>query len=445
MRGCAPVWVHNTTDSELADLRPHCGELRSSSGTVLACDVTFEPACVEQLAAAAKQSVLMRVTGVDRAAPGDVYRGIVQIAGLADTVLAVECEVTVRRSARRRSRTMNRSRRCSLRSGAMSAGSCLRRSPTASRTAGSTDWCVTTRTALARPCDRACVSPRAEPSAAATRPALPIAASIEMLHNAFLIHDDIADASERRRGAPTLPAEHGDGLALNAATRSALFAHQLLRRHLSSLPRQVADRVFDEFDTMATRTLEGQATELGWRRDRTMDLEPEDYLQLIMLKTCWYTTIHPLRVGALVGSNLLADVRPMVRFGFFLGAAFQIRDDLLNLVGEPATYGKETNGDLYEGKRTLMLIHLARNASGRERDVVKRYLEMSRTARTAAVVDEIRGLMSLHGSIEFASEYGQGIASAALGAFDEAFAAADQGPDTDFVRRLVPFVLGRHR
>jgi geranylgeranyl diphosphate synthase type II len=275
--------------------------------------------------------------------------------------------------------------------------------------------------------------------------ALPIAASIEMLHNAFLIHDDIADASERRRGAPTLPAEHGDGLALNAGDALALFAHQLLRRHLSSLPRQVADRVFDEFDTMATRTLEGQATELGWRRDRTMDLEPEDYLQLIMLKTCWYTTIHPLRVGALVGSNLLADVRPMVRFGFFLGAAFQIRDDLLNLVGEPATYGKETNGDLYEGKRTLMLIHLARNVSGRERDVVKRYLEMSRTARTAAVVDEIRGLMFRHGSIDFASEYGQGIASAALGAFDEAFGAAEEGPDTDFVRRLVPFVLGRHR
>ena len=134
----------------------------------------------------------------------------------------------------------------------------------------------------------------------------------------------------------------------------------------------------------------------------------------------------------------------MVRFGFLLGAAFQIRDDLLNLVGEPATYGKEINGDLYEGKRTLMLIHLARTpaaATGRRRG----YLAMSRTARTAAVVDEIRALMARHGSIEFASEYGQGIASAALGAFDEAFAAADEGPDTDFVRRLVPFVLGRHR
>jgi hypothetical protein len=94
LRGCTPVWVHNTTERELADLRPHCGELRSPSGTVLACEVTFEPACVERLAAAAKRSVLMRVTGIDRAVPGGVYRGIVQIAGLADTVLAVDCEVT---------------------------------------------------------------------------------------------------------------------------------------------------------------------------------------------------------------------------------------------------------------------------------------------------------------------------------------------------------------
>jgi geranylgeranyl diphosphate synthase type II len=275
--------------------------------------------------------------------------------------------------------------------------------------------------------------------------ALPIAAAIEMLHNAFLIHDDIADASERRRGAPTLPAEHGDALALNAGDALALFAYRLLHRHLASLPRDTADRVFAEFDTMATRTLEGQATELGWRRDRVMDLEAEDYLELIMLKTCWYTTIHPLRVGALVGSGLRADVRPMVRFGFYLGAAFQIRDDVLNLVGEQEAYGKEINGDLYEGKRTLMLIHLARHATGRDRAAVRRYLGMSRGERTGGVVADIRALMDRYDSIGFASEYGAGIASAALGAFDEAFAAVGAGPDAEFVRRLVPFVLRRDR
>ena len=103
---------------------------------------------------------------------------------------------------------------------------------------------------------------------------------------------------------------------------------------------------------MALRTLEGQATELGWRRDGVTDLTPEDYLDLIMHKTCWYTTIHPLRVGALIGSRRPGRPRPLVRFGFHLGAAFQIQDDLLNLVGDEAAYGKEIDGDLYEGKRT---------------------------------------------------------------------------------------------
>ena len=73
--------------------------------------------------------------------------------------------------------------------------------------------------------------------------------------------------------------------------------------------------------------------------------------------------IHPLRVGAIVGSGGTAELGPLVRFGFHFGAAFQIRDDLLNLVGDERTYGKEILGDLYEGKRTLPLVHLLANAT----------------------------------------------------------------------------------
>ncbi|MGH9138437.1 MAG: polyprenyl synthetase family protein, partial [Acidimicrobiales bacterium] len=203
---------------------------------------------------------------------------------------------------------------------------------------------------------------------------LPVAVAIELLHNAFLVHDDIVDGSERRRGRPTLPAEHGAALALNVGDALAVLANQLLRRHTRSLRDPVGDRVLAEFDTMALRTLEGQATELGWRRDAVARLTPEDYLDLIMHKTCWYTTIHPLRVGALIGSGGMADLRPLVRFGFYLGAAFQIQDDLLNLVGDEARYGKEINGDLYEGKRTLVLIHLIGHARGPDRDTVQHYL-----------------------------------------------------------------------
>jgi geranylgeranyl diphosphate synthase type II len=194
---------------------------------------------------------------------------------------------------------------------------------------------------------------------------------------------------------------------------------------------------------MAKQCSRGQATELGWRRDAVARLAPEDYLELIMHKTCWYTTVHPLRVGALIGSGGAADLRPMVRFGFYLGAAFQIQDDLLNLLGTEREYGKEIDGDLYEGKRTLPLIHLLRHARGPDRDTLDGYLRLDRSERTAGMVTEIRGLLDAYGSIAFATAYARGIAGAALDAFEAAFAPATAGPDRNFVRALVPYMLDR--
>ena len=272
---------------------------------------------------------------------------------------------------------------------------------------------------------------------------LPVAVAIELLHNAFLVHDDIVDGSERRRGRPTLPAESGVGLALNAGDALAVLSNQILRRHAACMEVDLADRVLHEFDAMALRTLEGQATELGWRRDGVEELEPEDYLDLIMHKTCWYTTVHPLRVGALIGSAGAADLQPMARFGFFLGAAFQIQDDLLNLLGTEREYGKEIDGDLYEGKRTLPLIHLLRNVRGGDRQTLDSYLRLERSERTAGMVSEIRGLLNDYGSIAFAAAYARGIAGAALDAFETAFAPANPGPDRDFVRAAVPYMLDR--
>ncbi len=272
---------------------------------------------------------------------------------------------------------------------------------------------------------------------------LPVAVAIELLHNAFLVHDDIVDGSERRRGRPTLPAEFGIGLALNAGDALAVLSNQILRRHAAFMEVDLADRLLREFDAMALRTLEGQATELGWRRDGVEQLTPEDYLELIMHKTCWYTTMHPLRVGALIGSAGSADLRPMAQFGFFLGAAFQIQDDLLNLLGSEREYGKEINGDLYEGKRTLPLIHLVRNARHGDRQTIDRYLQLDRSQRTATIVSEVRGLLDDYGSIAFAAAYAKGIAEAALDAFETAFAATEPGPDRSFIQALVPYMVDR--
>jgi geranylgeranyl diphosphate synthase type II len=280
---------------------------------------------------------------------------------------------------------------------------------------------------------------------ASSQDLLGVAVAIELMHNAFLVHDDITDGSEMRRGRPTLAAKYGAASALNAGDGLAIVAGQVLRRAVRGLDRDLADLVWAEFDTMALRTLEGQATEIGWQTDNVVDLGPEDYLELIMHKTCWYTTIHPLRVGAMVGSGGTVDLGPLVRFGFHFGAAFQIRDDLLNLIGDEGTYGKEILGDLYEGKRTLALVHLMATAIGADRDLVRDYLRRSRSERTPELVGQIRSLMDVYGSITFTREYAEGILLVAEDLFEQAFATARPGPDLDFLRALVPYVWARWR
>jgi geranylgeranyl diphosphate synthase type II len=134
-----------------------------------------------------------------------------------------------------------------------------------------------------------------------------------------------------------------------------------------------------------------------------------------------------------------------VRFGFHFGAAFQIRDDLLNLVGDERMYGKEILGDIYEGKRTLPLMHLLSVAQGEDLTFLRDYLRRLRFERSPEIVRTIRGLMDTYGSIAFTREYAEGILLVAEKYFEQAFADAQPGPDLDFLRALVPYVWARWR
>ena len=270
------------------------------------------------------------------------------------------------------------------------------------------------------------------------------AVAIELLHNAFLVHDDIEDQSARRRGRPTLHELHGLPLALNTGDALAMLSLRPLR-DAPLLSARLQEAVFDEYLAMAHHTIAGQARELGWRRDNVVDLGPADYLELVGAKTCWYTTIYPLRVGALVGSRGAADLEALSRFGFFLGAAFQIRDDLLNLVGAEDEVGKEPLDDIREGKRTLMLIHALGAAGASDRAWLVRYLALTEEQRTAAHVARVLDLMAEHGSLDFAAAYGQGIAAAARDAFAAAFAGVGPSTHRSFVEGLVPYMLERSR
>jgi geranylgeranyl diphosphate synthase type II len=268
------------------------------------------------------------------------------------------------------------------------------------------------------------------------------AVSIELLHNALLIHDDVEDGSDERRGTPTLHALHGVPLAVNAGDALGLLSMHPLKENLRRLGMPVAMRIFAETERMALETTEGQALELGWCRDNRMDLGDQDYLTMVMKKTCWLTTIHPLRVGCLIGARGRKPLDPLIRFGFFFGAAFQIQDDLLNLEDRPA-YGKELNGDLLEGKRTLMLIHAIRTATPADRERFRRILAKPRSRRTARDVVWMRGAIDRSGAIAYARKVAKALAGAALYEFERVFGENPSSRDAQFIGRMVTWVIER--
>jgi len=269
------------------------------------------------------------------------------------------------------------------------------------------------------------------------------AVSIELIHNAMLIHDDIEDESEERRGKPALHITQGVPISINVGDMLSMLAMRPLVDNRTLLGPQLTLRIIEETERMARESAEGQAMDLGWRRDNVMDITESDYLQMVLRKTCWLTTIHPTRIGALIGTRGTVDAEPFIRFGFFLGAAFQIQDDLLNLEGDWRSYGKELGGDIHEGKRTLMLIHLLENATSDEHDRLHAMLARPRAQRSADDVRWVCARMKAYGCMDYARQVAHGLAGAAEHEFDLIYGSLPDSRDKRFIESLPSWVIER--
>jgi geranylgeranyl pyrophosphate synthase/uncharacterized protein with NAD-binding domain and iron-sulfur cluster len=228
--------------------------------------------------------------------------------------------------------------------------------------------------------------------------ALPAAAGLEMLHNAFLVHDDIEDGSDARRGTPTMHRVAGVPVAVNAGDAMIALAGRLFRRSTDGVGPETTLRILDEVDHLVIETLEGQALELGWVRENDLSVGAVDYLRLVLKKTAWYSFIHPLRIGALIADGCDDNLGRFDRFGYLLGLAFQITDDVLNLEGAASRYGKEIDGDLWEGKRTLILTHAMDHVNAHDRAWMGEFLARPRERRLPRDVGRLHDLLERAGS-----------------------------------------------
>jgi len=275
------------------------------------------------------------------------------------------------------------------------------------------------------------------------RDILASAAAIELYHNAFLVHDDVEDASEHRRGYPTLNAAHGVPIAVNVGDALNVLSIAPLMDNLHRLGPRLTFDVFREIEHMVRQSVEGQAIELGWVHDNVMHLSPRDYLRMTLKKTCWYTSIHPCRIGALVATRGALDLGVFDEFGYLMGAAFQIQDDILNLVGDVERYGKEHAGDIWEGKRTLMLIHVTAALPRVGRRRLRDFLSTPRALRQAVDVEWVLDEMHERGSIEYARACAHDLAVGAHERFDACYGDLPESQDKRLILEIVRYMVDR--
>ena len=271
------------------------------------------------------------------------------------------------------------------------------------------------------------------------------AAALELFHNGFLVHDDIADESTHRRGLPTLHAQYGQGLAVNVGDALNLLAVDAVVSNLETLGLARTLGLIRETLHMCRESVEGQALELGWIHRGVVPGSDTEYFTMSTKKTGWYTCMSPCRIGAICAG--VTDQHFLDRFNEafrLIGIAFQMQDDILNLVGEESRYGKEVLGDLLEGKRTVMLIELFRRVSDpQERDRLETVLRRSRQEKTEADARELLAAMERHNAIHYAIALADDLAEQGIRAFETDLSVIPENEGKAVLRQIAHYVTTR--
>ncbi len=240
------------------------------------------------------------------------------------------------------------------------------------------------------------------------------AAAFEMFQSFALVHDDIEDGSEMRRGKPCLHHIHGVPLSMNVGDALYSKVFEVLSANREVLGESVTLDLVEEMVQGAQLTFEGQAYDIGWIEAREMP-SVEDFLEMLRLKTGWYSGRGPCTAGALIAGAPEDQRKAIGDFGEMMAVAFQIRDDLLNLTVHaedasqaPTTtaggYGKERGGDIAEGKRTMMVIDLFHKCNSGEQGQVLEILNGDRSDVTPEDIEWTIALMEQYGSIRRAED-----------------------------------------
>lgn len=189
--------------------------------------------------------------------------------------------------------------------------------------------------------------------------AMPLALGFEIFHNFTLLHDDLMDRADTRRGRQTVHLKWDDNTAILSGDAMLTEAY----KEISKVDDSYLRRVLDLFSATATEIFCGQQFDMQF--EKRLDVEPEEYLEMIRLKTAVLLGCS-LKSGAIVADASESDCDALYDFGINIGLAFQLMDDLLDVYGDQATFGKRIGGDILCNKKTLLQISTLQNEQTRD-------------------------------------------------------------------------------
>ena len=258
--------------------------------------------------------------------------------------------------------------------------------------------------------------------------AIPFAAALEILHNFTLIHDDIMDNDDLRRGVSTVHARWG--LPIGIASGDLLFAkvYEVITTAPTALPCSSIKACIERVTDAALAICEGQVLDISF--PHLSDVSEEDYYLMVGRKTASLFKACS-EIGAIVGGGSPKEVDLLGSYAWNAGVAFQIVDDYLGATSDEETLGKPVGSDLREGKKTLIIIHALKHASPKEREIIDHVLgvENASPVDIEAACEILRRLGSFSHALEGARRYGE-----------EAKRMLDSFPDSDAKQDLLDLV-----
>ena len=204
------------------------------------------------------------------------------------------------------------------------------------------------------------------------------AIGLEMFHNFTLLHDDVMDKADIRRGKPTVHVKWDDNTAILSGDAMLTMATQLI----AQAPADVMPQVMDLYNRTAMEIYEGQQYDVDFetRNDVTVD----EYIEMIRLKTSVLLGCA-CKMGALIGGADEATAQLFYKVGENLGLAFQLQDDMLDVWGDEATFGKAIGGDIMNNKKTFLLINAMQRATGDHKVELSLWLSTPNASRAVKV------------------------------------------------------------